>query len=314
MLFFLAKIGGQHNQLREGAEQFLSESTGTRALIGELKYLGFFPDIRAEISDVVFQERGDPTNIVMTMSSLDFSLPFIQYLLNKKTAEKFSIKGIDAEEGLFTPSAFQIKNLSIVNELNKDSYLSFTGRYADKLIEGEADLSSEVYKTGRTLYRLPKIVPVSISINGIDIHGNISKNKKGTAVSDLIVLNGDVQIITGALQVDFHKKEVFLSGDIKFGVSDFSPEVKIKSEEGRRLNIEGVIRSRHRDCEDLKMFDFLEERLQFLMKGLKIEGYIREEGLTEPHPCAKYFEASFIEKNNQANDNQELIERTEASE
>lgn len=299
VLFFLSKIGGQNDQLREGAEQFLSQATQTRAVIGELRYMGFFPDIRIEISDVIFQQPGDPTNVVMTVESFDFSIPFGQYVLSRKTAEKFSLRGVKAKAGAFTPAPLDIDRVEIIDAAGQEPYLSLEAQYAGKPISGSLSLSRRALKNGKAVYKFPDAAPLQITAAGATLQSILRPARKGFEATDIRLTVGKQALLQGAASFSFARDKTHIKSALTppSGESVFDADLTVHSENSvdspKVLYVTGEVASSKRACGDLQNINLLHDTLQFLWQGLALSVRLTDTGLSADHPCGRYFDIEY---------------------
>lgn len=268
MLLVLANLNGQNPQLREGAEQFLSNITAKRAVIGEMVYLGFIPDIRIEIKNVDFQTAGDPTDVPMQLGSLDFAIPLMHYILNKKTIEKLSVTKLEAKAGALLPKSITLRNMGIIDDMLSEPFVSIDGKYGEDNFNGRVNLVSQVHKQDRTVYRLPDVTPLLFETPDFTILTSLQGIKKGSHLKDLIIKDDSDREINADLQIKHIANGNKLAGTLAYEQSTFDIDIDITREEEAPLRVTGKISASDVAEQDIRVIDeILSDMSTFFMTG-----------------------------------------------
>jgi hypothetical protein len=326
ILFVIAKVGGNSEPLREGVEEFLSQISGTRVVVGTLNYMGFVPDVRVDVKDVTFQELGDPTHVIATTESIRFSKPFIDHLLSKDTFEAFSIVGVHAEAGFITPETLNIDYFQVEDSGDVGARLVGQGDIGDTPVSLTVDIDKMPHRDIRTIYKIKEISRPIFTMGDFTLTGNFTALNPGTQMNKVSLSLGGEEIGHGQGTFRAKNNKPNFEGTAYIGKSDFS--IAIKTNEYGTMHIS--VQSEDFYQEDLERLQALQKKLHLLpldylwkqyvvdgaieitqyhwensvfedMKGRIIQsdqqveiGLVCDETLTEQGPCATYL----LEKNN----------------
>lgn len=255
MFFIMANISGQNPQLRDGAEQFLSKATKSRAVIGELKYLGFVPDIRVEMEAINFQTPGDPTDISMTVGQIEFSLPFMHYILNKKTAEKITLTDLKARAGFITPKALEVNEITIVNDPMTGAYIGLTGQYGDSPYDGRIELVPLPLGEARTVYKLPKETPVQFSTDIFDFNAILSGHGHGSYLRDITLTHDDGTIVQGELTLTVEDEQTSFEGTFEINSEELNINMATSKDDEEVVHVNANLSTEVIDVKNLRAFE-----------------------------------------------------------
>lgn len=332
MIVILHRLSWQNDSLREGAEEFLSNVSSTRAVIQQLNFLGFYPNIKIDVENVVFQEIGDPTNALMTMEALEFSMPFSHYVFNKKTLENISIKNFQTEGGFPFDKALLLKavNLKTSKEEAAGAIFEFNGEYGGDTFKGFMPLMSVPYKPGRPLYKLGQDVPFEFISDSFSVFTTLHAGKKQTTLNDFRFVRDGQDVLSGSVILK-GKKGMHIAADLKSGESIFQINSETAThEDNTSMNISIVSDAiTVRDLEqvvtafkgvtgflydDLSIFTEADLSIDFDLKSLScangsagykgaiVQGQIKAmNDLTESHPCTTYLN-EFLQINDTVNE------------
>lgn len=266
VLMILANIGGQNEQLKEGAESFLSKITNSRALIGELTYLGFLPSMRLDAKNIIFQEIGDPTHNVMTIEGFEISMPFHHYVLNKQTFEQITLSNLKSEAGFLTPKALTIQSVFITEDAHQHSALRAIGTYGMQDFIFEAQLETAAAGEGKQVYKVQKVTPLFLDIGNTSIAANLTAHDEGTSLQDIHIFRDNVLILEGIIDI-FLEDEKRIAGELARNQSAFTINLdfsKPKEESGPAIT--GTVKSKHADWQDMDyMLDTLDQYIRFFL-------------------------------------------------
>ncbi|MCB1529652.1 MAG: hypothetical protein H6853_03410 [Rhodospirillales bacterium] len=187
-IFSLKILGRSGAPLKEGIENFMSETSGMKAHIGELSQSEFFPDVHISMQDIDFFDPRDAENRQMKIDSLSFSIPFYTFLLGNHAAEFFSLKGLEAQEEALTPHALTLDKGTI--EVEKETqvpYFSFSGQYAGKPLLARVGAVSRSNYNGKTLYRISDISTIFLTIGDIMLEGTLRGSENGPVLGEAVM-------------------------------------------------------------------------------------------------------------------------------
>lgn len=256
LLLIIANLSGQNPQLREGAEQFLSRITNSRAVIGKLEYLGFIPDIRIDIKDVSFQTQGDPTDTPMKMEHLTFSLPTTHYLLNKKTIETISATNVEARAGFITPKSLAIENANIADNKLTAPHLQVEGKYGGEEFSARIELLPVLFKEGRMVYRLADVTPVFFQTELFDITAELESVKHGSRFKNIVLVHKEAGEVTADITLTYSDEGALVYGTVSKGHSSAEISLDVsQDDEETALSMSGDVQSDAMDAQDFVAID-----------------------------------------------------------
>lgn len=251
MLLIIANLSGKNPQLREGAEQFLSRVTNSRAVIGDLEYLGFIPDIRIDFKNALFQTPGDPTDVPMKVERMTFALPISHYLLNKKTVETISVTNLEARAGFLTPKALIIDMANIADNKLTTPHLQVKGMYGGEEFLGRIELLPVLFKDDRTVYRLADVTPVMFKTDRFELTADLEGVKHGSHLKNIMLIHKHEGEMTGDITLTYSDNAAHITGEVVKEESKINLDLNIsRQEEGAALNMSGDIKSGSLDVRD----------------------------------------------------------------
>lgn len=184
----LKLLGRSGEPLKEGIENFMSETSGMKAHIGEMSQSDFFPDVHISMQDINFFDLQDAGSRQMKIDSLSFSIPFYTFLLGNHAAEFFSLKGLEAQEKALTPYALTLdKGIIEVEKETLAPYFSFSGQYAGKPLFARIGAVSKSSYNGKILYRVSDISTISLTIGDIMLEGTLRGSENGPVLEGAVM-------------------------------------------------------------------------------------------------------------------------------
>jgi hypothetical protein len=113
-LWVLSFLGGPHEALKEGLEDFVSESTGMDAEIGQFDGFYFYPAVKFDASDIRLGNESNKNAI--TIERLEMHSSFWDIFFSRSKIRHLKMKNLVAEAGSILPGALNISEASILPE------------------------------------------------------------------------------------------------------------------------------------------------------------------------------------------------------
>ncbi len=112
-LWVLGLMGGPHVALKQGLEDYLTETTGMEATIGEFDGLYFFPVVRFEGSDITFKDNVSDRSV--SIGRLEFSSSFWDIFLTRSKLRHFKLENMSVRAGLLSTAPIEIVDASLLD-------------------------------------------------------------------------------------------------------------------------------------------------------------------------------------------------------
>lgn len=98
LIIVLKIIESSQEQIKQGLENYLSQSIGYPAKIGEMERVTFFPVMVFDASDIYFWSIEHPDHHVITLDRFRLSLPFWSVILRTGKVNDFALEGLTLTE------------------------------------------------------------------------------------------------------------------------------------------------------------------------------------------------------------------------
>lgn len=170
--------------LREGFEEYLSQSSHTNATIGELEDIKFFPDVTINLRELTMHNRSNAAIIDLRVEEAKISAPFWSMLFGGSRLNSLNIKGLEAVEEQLTPLSLKLDSVSIEDREGPDQYGSFliaVGQYGSQ----KMNLEAEIKKKGKG-YKIPKLVPFSLQVGSVSLSASLDKRFASVVLSNVV--------------------------------------------------------------------------------------------------------------------------------
>lgn len=193
--------------LREGFEEYLSNSYKTNATIGKLETIKFFPVVDIQAENITMHQRSNVAIVQMDIESFKIKAPFWSLFFNTGHIYDLEINNLKANEDFLLPKSFVIENLKMEKRQGPNQYGAFLiaeGLYNAKIISLEAELESA--KKG---YKISSAIPYALSFSNASLSGEI-KTERAATRSLNTVLSFENQT-SDAQAFDVFKDNQFLS-------------------------------------------------------------------------------------------------------
>lgn len=234
------KSGGP---LREGLESHFSQLTGQDAVIGELKDITFFPDVRFDIRNLKFHAPGNPDTVTMSVAEMELAMPLWRMLFGPSAVKIFRIKDLRADAGVLTPRALRIDTLAIGAYGPEDE-----GKYA---LQGQGAYGPDAVSVHvpvdrtRDLYKLARRGRVDVSVGNLKLRASVDRKRRKTVLDDLELALGEDRI-KGNLVLK-GRGRLTLRGDMALGATTMHPDIVFRKED-----ITGSLEFKTLDLNDLE--------------------------------------------------------------
>ena len=175
--------------LREGFEEYLSGAYHTKATIGKLEKVSFFPNVIIHATDVTMHNKSNVAMIDLSVKSFSFQVPLSAMLLQSGRIDKLEVKGLKSSSDFILPRSFNIDEMGIIDREGPDQYGSFIiakGKYDDQPMVFEAEVKK--LKNG---YKVGKNIPFSLKIGRIEINAQIEKKSQSVKLKNTVFSVGN---------------------------------------------------------------------------------------------------------------------------
>ncbi len=242
MMLVLGNIGGNNDNLKKMVTTILSQVSGKIAYVETLNDFQFFPNIIMDVSGVTI--AGSRVEGAPRLAGFDrfyVKLSFWDVMSESGRMKDFSLQGLYAHAGFFTPESLKIKELSIRDVDGKTSQAEFVldGSYGDDILSARVNLEADGEGISRTYRFDPEAHIVNASIG--DFIADLAIKMGGeheASVENILVKNGDINVLTGDIYVDKSSGSRHITGTVNVGQrTKIIPNVKVES----NAKIRGVI-------------------------------------------------------------------------
>jgi len=176
-LMVLSALGGQHEALKLGVEDYLSQSTQSRAEIGTFDNLTFFPNMKFDAGNITLT-RGDGR--VARLERIEFSMPFWDMIFSRSRMEYFTISGLDLAPRFVTEKQLVLDHAALAPDMgNGLAGLLVEGRYGDDPLAAQIEMDVIALSPERRLYKMAEDRALSAHIGPLYIEGNLLQTRRG---------------------------------------------------------------------------------------------------------------------------------------
>ncbi len=181
MILTLKLVERYPDPLREGFQEYLSNTYGTNATIGKLEEIQFFPIVNVHATNVTMHNKSNAALVEMSVESFKVSAPFWSLFLNTGRLYGLEIRGLLANEGFILPKEIRAEAVEIFNRDGHNQYGAFliaSGTYDNQKMAFEAELDKK--ENG---YSIPKKIPYALGLGKTEVTGQVFR--KGQNVQTL---------------------------------------------------------------------------------------------------------------------------------
>lgn len=189
MILTLKLVERYPDPLREGFQEYLSNTYGTNATIGKLEKIQFFPVVNVHATNVTMHNRSNAALVEMSIESFKVSAPFWSLFLNTGRLYELEIKGLLANKGFILPKEIKVEALEIINRDGPNQYGAFliaNGTYDNQKISFEAELHKK--ENG---YSIPKKIPYALGLGQTEVTGQIFRKGQNIQTLNTVLSVGD---------------------------------------------------------------------------------------------------------------------------
>jgi hypothetical protein len=218
-LWVMSSLGGSSPELKEGLEQFFSETTGSYAEIEELNELSLYPVARMDISGLSLKKKqdGDPW---LTAGHILVSIRFWDVFFSRKNLLAVSMADIDVAPGFWGPGSVELEE-GLLSRDEDGSYFRLAGFYDGIPLAAFIPVGSKEDKRYGRIFTLPSGYEPEITFGPVTVSGNYSHNSDGFRIENIEVAKENEKLLEGSLEIDSRTKEkVKLSGSFVSGSSN----------------------------------------------------------------------------------------------
>lgn len=176
-LWVLGLLGGPHEALKKGAEDYLSEATGMTTHIGEFEGLYFFPTVRFDGGNISF--RDEKTVPAATIGHIDFSASFWDIFFSRTKLRSLNINDVNIRADVISSEPVKVLYARLSSETPHDKAgLMIEGSYGSESF----DLFYETAYDG-TAYSIPDdAARLLSSLGSYELDGRAGLNTTGGGV------------------------------------------------------------------------------------------------------------------------------------
>ena len=229
-LFMLARIGGQSEPLKIAIEDFISESSGLQARIGEFGGFYIFPNIAVEFGDVSFTQPGAQTPVAR-IGKASVGMGFFDVVFGAGRLKALDIQNVQVDAGVVTRDALLIDTLGIQDDVADASSAALVvhGLLGEMPLKASAALHAAGEGVKR-VYSLHDAHRLNVMAGDIGVQMRVDATSFDQAdIQDLVISYAGDVFVKGALTLKSalgggHN----VTGDVMLGQgTQVKPDVKI---------------------------------------------------------------------------------------
>lgn len=218
-LTVLRMLGGQHEALKTGIEEYIGGVTGTQVEIGTFHYLNFFPDMAFYAEDITLTRQGRRAGHI---EKAHVSMPFWDMVLRRGRIEILELTGAQFRPGLFTQQSLTLTQAAIGPDNGTGSPgLRIEGLYGGQDLAIRLQMELVSLRGGRTLYQMPAERHLEAALGQAHLQADITLQRDGLAVH------------MTALRLPELPADKILDGTLLFGKGLFRPDISADLRAGR---------------------------------------------------------------------------------
>ncbi len=176
--------------LKEGIEQFLSDTTKTKATIATVNSMKFVPALDIDLEDITFHDQQNAALVNISIEHLKLKFPFLNLIIGGNSLDHLMIKNLKASAGMITPRDLFIAQATIVDREGPDQYGSFlvaSGEYNNEPITLELKL--EKLDKG---YKVPRNLMLALNVGNYQLDTQMSKGGSKVKLKNAIFKKSDI--------------------------------------------------------------------------------------------------------------------------
>jgi hypothetical protein len=151
-LFGLKIVSGTSDKHKRGLEDAFSQIFQGTAKFGQLKAFNLFPQLTIEIEDLEISGINVTGTINVAQAEIGFGP--LDLLLKNRKIEKFYLKDLDIDEGVYTPLSLYLADAGLYkDDKNETGRFAFSGRYGTQPLNGQIDMTVESGATPKYLFK-----------------------------------------------------------------------------------------------------------------------------------------------------------------
>ena len=192
------------NPLRQGFEQYLSRVTGGNAIIGSLEEIKFFPNFIVHAKNITVHNRQNAAIVDLKVEEFYISSPFSSVFFNSKKINKFFIKNLKANKGVFGVKDLYISSAEIITKKGPDQFGSFL--VFDGTIGGEDSYFEMEIDAGKYSYKIPSSILFSLRIGKYEVNATFKQGFRSTMLTNTVFVKNN-KMSDAHKYMLVHKKE-----------------------------------------------------------------------------------------------------------
>lgn len=204
LLFVMSSIGGNSPALKQGLEQYLSQTFGGVAEIETLNSMTFYPYMAADVEGVRIYDTDKREKVILSADAMEVSLGFWDMSIASGNIKALNIVNAKAEPGVFTSEPLTVEDLGIKEQGEGEFALTANGTYNGVAYKFQAEMQP-VGEGESQRFRFGDVRPFDFTIGSVSATGKVQNLSTDTI--DVTDLDIDVKgsKITGEMHYELKK-------------------------------------------------------------------------------------------------------------
>ena len=211
-------LGGSSDIYKETIEQYIAESTGLSARIGQFNAMTFFPDLSLSFEDLELRRMPEDIDPVAGADKIYLSFKFKDVALGTGRVSDFYIENFYALPGIILNKAIQIRTAGLSDLGAGAGLLKIEGHIDQHKLEAQTNLQVLGSGDGKT-YKFGKENNISIALGPVHMEGIAKRKDTGSSLDNFKALFDGQEVLTGHFEIlspparDAHLRGEFLLSD-----------------------------------------------------------------------------------------------------
>lgn len=261
----MTNMGGNGDVFKETIEDYVSESTGFNARIGQFNGMTFFPVLGIDF-DLLDLHASADSEPVASVSKVQVAFSFWDVIWGTGKIKYLNIEGAYAAPGVLLREEFRLDRAAIVKTEDGASALRAAGRIGANEFIAQAGMQSSGEGKGES-FRFSEEKPFFANLGPARIEGVLKEGDEAAFIENFRILfqDQDVLRINGSMQRAVGS-DVAIKGDIVLAERQtaLQPDLILRHDGRRNYNIEGTVKSATAYSEDFNKNSRLMNFLKFV--------------------------------------------------
>ncbi len=234
-LFVLSLLGGSHEALKLGMQDYLRETSGMEPDIGAFEHMGFYPDLRLEAGDISLRSGSEKASSV-TIGHALFATGFWDQFFSRGRIAGLDLSDIWIGSDVLGTQAIAIKRMAL-DEKGYEDKPAFVveGTYGEGPLHFHAMMDMKTKKSGKSYFKLPESTHFVAQLASFQMEGEISRAKGGGLQINLSRVGSSENPenpennVTGQVILKKNGASLFVESDLQWEKSHFHAALKNKN-------------------------------------------------------------------------------------